>query len=437
MWRLAAVIAVTVASAALFAAFRGSTPPGPTASEKLAALAVLTEDDMPGFTGGGGLEPCDAFTTGIYTGGPSYKLACSFSSFLTNEAYSGKGREQIDAQTRADGYDPETLHAPGQTPQPFTPIHGPFVTSHHGIFELYAPVTVLANPDKAHKYFLQQEEQTRGWELGVTEIPSSIGEESLTVKRPMGPDPTIFQTSFETVFRRGRVVVVLNTMGSPDLSVEENWRIANLIDGRIESGSGLNDALPTLTPEAIWCPLDERDTSGGFLVMLPSATTPLTPAIAAPLLASPDPALDALGLDRLFVSTSDDESVLPPGAEVRGPFYMTAADPDLHSCMGDLSDKPIAAGMRDEALNYLLEREFISNAQLSDAALNVDWEVSDDSLPNGLIAFYAIVKMGTPVPQLSQGEPDEYMVVFQGKSGPILGAAQVNLDAGFPAGPQN
>ena len=32
---------------------------GPTASDALAGLAVLTQDDMPGFTGGGGVGPCD------------------------------------------------------------------------------------------------------------------------------------------------------------------------------------------------------------------------------------------------------------------------------------------------------------------------------------------------------------------------------------------
>ena len=63
------------------------------------------------------------------------------------------------------------------------------------------------------------------------------------------------------------------------------------------------------------------------------------------------------------------------------------------------------------------------------------WGVSDDSLPEGLIAVYAIVQKGTPLPQMKHEEPEVFMTVFQGKSGPIVGTAKVNLYAGDPEEP--
>ncbi len=398
---------------------------GPTASDALAGQAVLTQDDMPGFTGSGGVGPCN-YGFGHIGPGPSDWLSCAMSSYLTDEAYSGEGRAQIDAQARADGYDPDTLGEPGTTPQPDTPIHGPFVSTHHGIFELYAPVTVLTSPGAAHDFFLQQADDARTWELGAPEIPSNIGEESVTVKRPFGPDPTIFQTSFETVFRRGRVVVVLNTMGSPDLSVEENWRLANLMDGRIQSGSGVYDTLPTLTPPTdspTVCPEGDRFT-GGYLVRLPPDAA-LTPHVAAPFLAEANPALAALGLDQLYVSDSNDPADLPAGAEVVAPLYLQASDPSL--CTEDfrLDDPPGATAIRDAAIEYLTSTGTVSEAKLADGS--TQWYVSDDSLPDGLVAVYTLIQTPSPFDGV-----DVVMTVFQGKDGPIAGAASVNFYAAEP-----
>ncbi|MGD0115113.1 MAG: hypothetical protein ABSC13_03805 [Dehalococcoidia bacterium] len=401
---------------------------GSTASEALAGLVVLTQDDMPGFTGSGGVSPC-GYGLGQIGPGPGDILACAMSSFLTNEAYTGEGRAQIDAQARAEGYDPYVDDVePGTTPQPWRPVQGPFVSTHHGIFELYAPVTVLSSPEAAHDYLLQSEDSARGSESGYEEVPSSIGDESLTLKAVQGPDPQTYETSVRIIFRRGRVVVDLNTLGSPDLSVEENWRLASLMDGRIQSGSGVYDTLPTLTPPTespTVCPEGDRFT-GGYLVRLPPDAA-FTPHVAAPFLAEANPALAALGLDQLYVSDSNDPADLPAGAEVVAPLYLEATDPSLCTDNFDLADPPGATAIRDAAIGYLTSTGTVSEAKLADGS--TQWYVSDDSLPNGLVAVYTLIQTPSPFDGV-----DVVMTVFQGKDGPIAGAASVNF---YAAGPES
>ena len=82
----------------------------------------------------------------------------------------------------------------------------------------------------------------------------------------------------------------------------------------------------------------------------------------------------------------------------------------------------MATALRNAATKYLIDNGIVSVGKFADASTL--WHVSDDSLPDGLIALYTLLE--TPSPNSGF---DMVMTVFQGKEGPILGSARVNFYA--------
>jgi hypothetical protein len=418
LFLLAAVLTLLLTACGSLNAANRSNP-----SDELAVRAILTDDEMPGFTGGSrsGIDTgCGSWSVSL----PLNLLSCAFGSYMTNEAYSGEGRAQIDAQARADGNDPETMGAPGSTPEPDRPIHGIFVSTHHGIFELYNRAIIFDSPEDAHENLWESIDGARSSLSGFEEVPSGIGDESVTFKGLTGPDPQTYEMQFLTQFRRGRVVVSISTMGSPDLKVEENWRLAGILDSRIEADPSVDKTFPMRlapTPGPTVSCADERQGQGGFVVRLPVGAS-LTPAVLAPFLAESNQALSDAGLGNLYVADTDDTALLPDGAEVLSPLYFQARDPDL--CTDDfrLDTPPAATALRDAARKYLIDNGIVSIGKFVDGS--TQWYLADDVLPDGLVAVYALLQ--TPSPYDGR---DVVMTVFEGKDGPILGAARVNLYA--------
>jgi len=170
----------------------------------------------------------------------------------------------------------------------------------------------------------------------------------------------------------------------------------------------------------------------GYLVRLPAATAAPGGKVAGPLLASSSPALSALGFDRLYVAGSSDPADLPPDFEAVTPLYLMAADSALHTCDYKLADRPAAVAMRDAAMNYLTTTGLVSASDVR--APSTVWMISDTDLPGGTIAVYAQLQ-NSPSASEQPGNRDVVMTVFQGKAGPIVGAARVNLcPADSPSG---
>ena len=99
LFLLAAVLTLLLTACGDLKAANRSNP-----SDELALRAVLTDDDMPGFTGASTVvaRP-DAASAASVAFRPALLL---YEHYMTNEAYSGEGRAQIDEQARAEGLDP-------------------------------------------------------------------------------------------------------------------------------------------------------------------------------------------------------------------------------------------------------------------------------------------------------------------------------------------
>jgi hypothetical protein len=80
--------------------------------------------------------------------------------------------------------------------------------------------------------------------------------------------------------------------------------------------------------------------------------------------------------------------------------------------------------MRDAAMNYLTTTGMVSASDI--AKLSTVWMISDTDLPGGTIVVYAQLQ-NSPSASGQPGNRDVVMTVFQGKDGPIVGAARVNL----------
>lgn len=175
----------------------------------------------------------------------------------------------------------------------------------------------------------------------------------------------------------------------------------------------------------------------GFVASLPAgaaAPVPQPRGIQAPLLAAPDDALDAIGLDRLYVSNVDTRADLPPDVTDVRPLTIQASDPDIHSCEFKLADEPAAVELRDRATSYLLGRGLISDEQVADPS--TIWFVSDTVLPDGRIAMFTLVQKPSAGPFATEpNEKHEFLTVFSSKDGGIVGAAAANLYAAATIAP--
>jgi hypothetical protein len=166
---------------------------------------------------------------------------------------------------------------------------------------------------------------------------------------------------------------------------------------------------------------DERQGQGGFLVRLPIGAS-LTPAVLAPFLGESNQALSDAGLGGLYVAATDEATLLPDGAEVLSPLYFQARDSELCTDNFRLEGMPAAERLRDAAMKYLVDNGVVSTGKFADGS--TQWYLSDDVLPDGLVAVYALLQ--TPSPNDGR---DVVMTVFEGKDGSVLGAARVNLYA--------
>jgi hypothetical protein len=198
---------------------------------------ALTAGDLPGFQVTPGMRPAspalsDACPSGpqIYDGTPPVPKRCEFTSYLVVSATSGSGREQIDAYTREGG---NTVNPSA----PMLPIEGPFVASHSGIFEIYDDVMVLPSDAAAHEEFVVESHSRQGQDTDYRELLASAGDERKMYRGVLGPSAATYQTQVVTVWRRGNVVAMLNTMGAADLSETEHARLVSLIDARIEAAA--------------------------------------------------------------------------------------------------------------------------------------------------------------------------------------------------------
>ena len=67
------------------------------------------------------------------------------------------------------------------------------------------------------------------------ELSSSIADERKMYRRVLGPDPSTFETQIVTIWRRGKFVATVNTIGSSDISPEEHRRLVDVVDARIQA----------------------------------------------------------------------------------------------------------------------------------------------------------------------------------------------------------
>jgi hypothetical protein len=104
----------------------------------------------------------------------------------------------------------------------------------------------------------------------------------------------------------------------------------------------------------------------------------------------------------------------------------------LHTCDYQLADRPVAKAMRDAAADYLTSTGLVSEGDIKKAS--TVWMISDTDLPGGTIAVYTQLQSSDLAPDRS-GDRRVFMTVFQSKTGPIIGAAKVNLcPADSPSG---
>lgn len=196
---------------------------------------ALVAADLPGFEVTPGLRPIpsaqiDACPSGphIYDGTPPVPKSCDTSGFLVESAIQGVGRQQIDAYTREGGNTPDSE-------TPMLPVQGPFVSTHSGIFEVYDYVMVLGSDTAAHDEFLTAS-RTRAEQLAdYRELPTSLADEGKVYRGVLGPDAMTYETQLVTVWRRGNVVGMVNTMGAGDVSEAEHDRLVGVVDARIET----------------------------------------------------------------------------------------------------------------------------------------------------------------------------------------------------------
>ncbi len=152
---------------------------------------------------------------------------CYITGFLTLEAYSEEGRAQIDAVTREEG------NAPG--PDPEVPITGPFVASHHGVFEVYDRVLVFPNQNAAHEVFTELTAPIPDTVMNWVSLSAPvIGDESISQTGRMVGTPLNAETSFVTIWREGTVVEEITTQGAADITLEDNLRLVSIVDQRVQ-----------------------------------------------------------------------------------------------------------------------------------------------------------------------------------------------------------
>jgi hypothetical protein len=238
-WKLFAALAVVLLVAVVGGSALGSNArPAPI---PVPAGVALQAGDLPGFTAEDSLRPEPASAPVVplhpdqdcfhgfsidYTPPPQ---RCAFSGFIVDTALMGAGRAEIDASARADGVPTDTDGLPE------IPIHGPFVATHSGIFEIYDDIAVFADETTAEQQFAQLAYPRAGQLVGYRELPSSLGDDRLMYTGGFGPDPASSETQIVTIWRRGNAVATLSTLGAADISAAEHAALAGIIDQRLRA----------------------------------------------------------------------------------------------------------------------------------------------------------------------------------------------------------
>ena len=200
----------------------------------IGAKVVLNASDVPGFTQ---FLPTHCDESGAVFGPGGRKLdrvlteeTCT-SGFLVDAAVSGEGRAQIDAQTRAGGNEPGDPSRPSAD----MPIHGVFVASHHGAFEIYDTVYRFSTEELARQTFQTLAYPAQPDDTPREDVPSqTFGDERRTQKSVLGPTAEEWETNYQTVWRRGTVVGWVRTAGAADIDPHDVSRLAAIIDDRLK-----------------------------------------------------------------------------------------------------------------------------------------------------------------------------------------------------------
>ncbi len=157
---------------------------------------------------------------------------CFLSAFLTNEAYTDEARAQLDASDAQFGH-------PFFGPDPDVPIEGPFVTSHHGVFEVYNQVLVYSTTAEAHSRYERLTNPDPNSDRQIVSSPG-FGDESTTFSATVAADaqevpPMAHESQFVTYWRRGRVVITVSTQGAADMNPQDNWNLVSIVDQRVKN----------------------------------------------------------------------------------------------------------------------------------------------------------------------------------------------------------
>ncbi len=183
----------------------------------LAGRYILTQSDVPGFTLFLSRDvPGYPFSFSMPTNKSEIECQESgFSFFVTNEAVS-------------DGASLRDAHEVSQS--------APFILFHHGGFEVNDRVSLFSTANVAHRYYedLAYSDPDPTIRREILDAPT-FGDESLATRQTQGgPDYPVPEPDLVVVWRRGRVLTLLNIYGSADQTPDLLLRLAALIDQRIQ-----------------------------------------------------------------------------------------------------------------------------------------------------------------------------------------------------------
>ncbi len=198
----------------------------------IAQGVALKAEDLPQFTEYLSVQSpsdCDPNFTPII---PNTEKECFLGGFLTNQAYTYEARVQLDASEVQFGH-------PLSGPEQDVPIEGPFVTSHHGVFEVYDQVLVYSTTAEAQNRYERQTTPDPNSDRRIVSSPG-FGDESTTFSDTVDAEaqetpPLAHESQFVTYWRRGRVVVTVSVLGAADMTPQDDWNLVSVVDQRVKN----------------------------------------------------------------------------------------------------------------------------------------------------------------------------------------------------------
>ena len=108
---------------------------------------------------------------------------------------------------------------------------------------------VLPSADAASTAFAQLSYSRDRQLTDYRERPAGLGDEGKLYRGVLGPDSVDYETQIVTVWRRGNVVAMLNTIGASDISEIEHDRLVSIVDARMKALATSAVALPPATAD--------------------------------------------------------------------------------------------------------------------------------------------------------------------------------------------